>query len=107
METNEEFELLLEQSIQAEIADRRIELEQEIQRVNPELKVHQGSSKTQRAKNQRDVVTIITAVAALSPLVVPIVKEILKRTMPQIETELVIEEGLEGRKIIRIIRKEK
>ena len=107
METHKEFELLLEHDIQAEIADRCIELEHEIQRGNPELKVHQGRSKAQWAEHQRDVVTIITAVAGLAPLVVPIVKEIIKRKMPHIETELTIEEGSEGRKIIRITRKER
>jgi hypothetical protein len=106
MATAQEFELVFDRDIWTELDDRQIDIGREIQQVNPELGVRQGRSMSEGVEQQRDVVTIITAIAALAPLVVPIVIELIKRKLPHVESEIVIEEGLEGRKVIKIVRKE-
>jgi hypothetical protein len=102
----QEFELLFDKTIEADLLDRQVDVENEIHRIKPELKVHQGRSKAVGTENQRDVVTIVTAAAALAPLVVPIVTEIIKRKLPHVESETIIEEGADGRRVIRLVRKE-
>lgn len=106
METHQEFELLFDDMIEAELTDRQIDIGHEIQRTNPELEIHQGRSKAKGAEHQRDVVTIVTAVATLAPLVVPIVTKLIERFLPHVETEMVIEIGYDGRRIIKVVRKE-
>jgi hypothetical protein len=105
METHE-FELLFDPSIQAELDDRQIDIGSEIQRAHPELEVRHGGSKAPGAEHQRDVVLILGAVAGLAPLVVPIATELIQRLLPHVETETLIEEGSDGRRIIRVVRKE-
>jgi hypothetical protein len=106
MESDREYELLFDAEVEAELADRGVHIQDEIQRANAELVLRQGRSHAEGAERGRDVVTVITAIAALAPLVVPIVKEIIKRKLPHIETEVIIETGADDRTVLRVVRKE-
>jgi hypothetical protein len=106
VETLQEFELDFDQTIQNILDDCQVDLVYEIYQANPALDVRTGLSKAPGAEFQRDAVAIITAAAALTPMVVPIVVELIKRLCPHVESETIIEEGTDGRQIIRITRKE-
>jgi len=106
MEKTEEFELLFDKEIAALLDANQVDLERELHKANPGLQVHTGRGLAKGAEGQRDAVEIITAVAALSPMVVPIVTELIKRLLPHVQTNIVIEKRGRGRSTIKITQKE-
>ncbi len=67
--------------IQTELHANDIDFFQELLKKQPELSI-QYREHPKKAEGERNVVEVITATAALAPLIVPIAKEFIKRLLP-------------------------
>jgi len=79
--------IVLTREILDEFDSQTLEFADELRKKEPRLRLSHQAAGTGATK---DIVTIITATAALAPLIVPIVTVIIKRLFPL--RELVVEE---------------
>ncbi|MFK0165284.1 hypothetical protein [Rhizobium sp. NPDC090279] len=75
------FEILLDDYSKEYLNNIGVDINEALLAENPELKLAPRVGKP----STKDVATVIAATAALSPMVVPIVKELIQRLIPHVE----------------------
>jgi hypothetical protein len=92
------FAIVLSREIMDELDSQAMSIEEEIRRKDPNVQItHEGLGGA-----TKDAATIITATAALAPLVVPILTSLIRRIFPRrdIEVEeMMLPDGTQWRKL--------